>query len=94
VFRIVKVSLRGAGGTIQVETPSVGTLTLTGLGVKLVSRPAPAPGSIVTLPIRPWAITKVRLSRSGKTRVHLTVKFEPATGVTHQKVRNVLLKKG
>jgi hypothetical protein len=94
VFRILKVLVHGSGGKIQVEVPNSGTVSLTGLGVKLVARPAPGPGAIVTLPVRPWAITKVRLNKAGKTRVHLVVKFEPTVGVTHEKRRNVLLKKG
>jgi hypothetical protein len=93
VFRILRVIVHGAGGKIQVEVPNTGTVSLSGLGVKLVARPAPGPGAIVTLPIRPWAVTKVRLNRTGKTRVHLVVKFEPTVGVTHEKRRNVLLKK-
>jgi hypothetical protein len=94
VFRILKVLVHGAGGKIQVEVPGTGTVSLSGLGVKLVARPAPGPGAIVTLPVRPWVITKVRLNKAGKTRVHLVVKFEPTVGVTHEKRRNVLLKKG
>jgi Bacterial Ig-like domain (group 3) len=93
VFRIVKVKAHGAGGTIQVETPGPGTLSLIGFGVKLVTRPAPAAG-VVSMPIRPWAITKVRLESAGKTRVHLKVTFAPISGVTHQRVRTVLLQKG
>lgn len=93
VFRILKVLVHGSGGKIQVEVPDTGTVSLTGLGVKLVARPAPGPGAIVTLPVRPWAITKVRLNKAGKTRVHLVVKFEPTVGVTHEKRRTVLLKK-
>jgi hypothetical protein len=93
VFRILKVLVHGSGGKIQVEVPDTGTVSLTGLGVKLVARPAPGPGAIVTLPVRPWVITKVRLNKTGKTRVHLVVKFEPTVGVTHEKRRAVLLKK-
>ena len=88
-------AVEGAGlEEIQVEVPDTGTVSLSGLGVRLVARPAPGPGAIVVLPIRPWVITKVRLNKAGKTRVHLVVKFEPTVGVTHEKRRNVLLKKG
>ncbi|MFI5028165.1 MAG: hypothetical protein ACHQCF_04185 [Solirubrobacterales bacterium] len=93
VFRIVKVTVHGAGGTIQVETPGPGTLTLTGLGVKLVTRPSPQAG-VVSMPLRPWAITQVRLNSVGKARVHLKVTFDPISGVTHERARSVLLKKG
>lgn len=93
VFRIVKVKVHGAGGTIEVETPGPGTLSLIGFGVKLVTRPAPAAG-VVSMPIRPWAITKVRLNRAGKTHIHLKVSFDPLSGVTHEHALTVLLKKG
>ena len=93
-FRIVKVTAHGAGvGSIQVETPGPGTLTLTGLGIKLITREAPS-AQIVTMPIRPWAITKVRLNRSGKTKVRLNLTFTPTSGASHQKSRGLLLKKG
>jgi hypothetical protein len=92
-FRIVKVTAHGAGGSIQVETPGPGTLTLTGLGIKLITRETPV-AQIVTMPIRPWAVTRVRLNRSGKTRVRLNVTFAPTSGASHQKSRGLLLKKG
>jgi hypothetical protein len=93
VFRIVKVTVHGAGGSVQIETPGAGTLTLTGLGVKLVRRSAPAAG-VVTMPIRPWAITRVRLNSAGKARVRLKVTFAPTSGIPHERARTVLLRKG
>lgn len=92
-FRIVSVSLHGAGGKIRVEVPAPGKLSVTGLGVKLVSRPAPTAGSIVTLPIRPWAVTKVRLDRSGKVKVRLKVIFEPTGGTPRTRTRKIVFKK-
>jgi hypothetical protein len=92
-FRIVKVTAHGAGGSMQIETPGPGKLTLTGLGIKLVIRETPT-AQVVTMPIRPWAITRVRLNRSGKTRVRLNVTFTPTSGASHQKSRGLLLKKG
>ena len=92
-FRIVKVTAHGAGGSIQIETPGPGTLTLTGLGIKLVTRPTPE-AQIVTMPIRPWAITKVRLNSAGQTTVKLNVTFTPTSGAARQKSRRLVLKKG
>ncbi len=92
-FRIVKVTLHGAGGSIEVETPGAGMLTLTGSGVKLITR-ASSDAGFVTMPIQPWAITRVRLKRAGETRVRLKVRFAPTSGAPDEKARSVLLKKG
>jgi hypothetical protein len=82
VFRIIKLNLnkRTGGGSMQVEVPSGGTLTLTGSGIKLVRRRAASPGDLVTMPIQPWAITRVRLAKTGKTKVRLKLTFEPQRG--------------
>jgi hypothetical protein len=92
VFRILKVTVHGVKGSVRVETPGPGTVTVTGLGVKLFSRSAAAAG-VVTVPIRLWAVTKVRLSRSGRTTIRLKVKFEPSSGPTREKARAVVLAK-
>jgi hypothetical protein len=91
-FRILKVSLRGAGGSIQVETPAAGTVTLTGSGVKLVTRATAGP-AVVKMPIRPWAITLVRVKRTGKTKVRLKVRFAPLGAAPREKTRSIVLKK-
>jgi hypothetical protein len=95
VFRILKLNLnkRAGGGSLQIEVPSAGTISLTGSGVKLVRRRSAAPGDLITLPIQPWAITRVRLKKRGKTRVHLVVVFEPASGPSAELSRAVLLRK-
>lgn len=77
VFRIVSLFLnkKTGGGRLLVEVPGAGTLSLAGSGVKLVRRTAPAEGGVISLPIQPWVITRVRLAKAGKTRVRLTVVF-------------------
>jgi hypothetical protein len=92
VFRILKVSLHGAGGSIQVETPGAGMLTLTGSGVKLVTRATAGP-TVVKMPIQPWAITLVRVKRTGKTKVRLKVRFASLGGAPREKTRSIVLKK-
>jgi hypothetical protein len=46
------------------------------------------------MPIRPWAITRVRLNSAGKARVRLKVTFAPTSGIPHELARTVLLRKG
>lgn len=93
MFRIVRITLHGAGGSIEVEAPGAGMLTLTGSGVKLITRSSAGAG-LVTMPIQPWAITRVRLKKTGRTRVHLKVRFSPLSGAPHEMTRSVVLKKG
>lgn len=95
VFRILKLKLnrRTGAGRVIVEVPGAGTISLTGSGVKLVRRRAPAAGGIVSLPIQTWAITKVRLKKRGKTKVRLKVVFEPRSGGAKRWARGVLLRK-
>ncbi len=78
IFRIVSIDLnrRSGAGQVYVEVPGSGVVSLTGSGVKLVRRNAPAEGGMVALPIQPWVITRVRLAKSGKTWVRLTVTFD------------------
>jgi len=95
VFRIIKLNLnkRAGGGSLQVEVPSGGTLSLTGSGIKLVRRRAASPGDLITLPIQPWAITRVRLKNTGKSRVRLVLFFQPPGGAPEQLAMAVLLRK-
>jgi hypothetical protein len=95
VFRIIKLNMnkRTGGGSMQVEVPSGGTLTLTGSGIKLVRRRAASPGDLVTMPIQPWAITRVRLAKTGKSRVRLKLTFEPRKGPPELLSMNVQLRK-
>jgi hypothetical protein len=85
-FRILKVAVHGARGSVQIETPSAGMLTLTGSGVKLVTRAAVAP-QIFTLPLKPWAITLVRLKRAGQTKVKLKIRFA-AQGAPPEEIKH------
>jgi hypothetical protein len=82
VFRVVNLFLnkKTGAGRLLVEVPGAGTLSLTGSGVKLIRRTAPAGGAVITLPIQTWVITKVRLAKRGKTRVKLHVIFEAKGG--------------
>jgi hypothetical protein len=82
IFRVIKLSLnkRLGSGSLQVEVPNAGTVSLTGQGIKLVRRRAAAAGDLVTMPIQPWAITRVRLKKTGKSRVKLKLLFEPRSG--------------
>ncbi len=93
VFRILGLRLnkKTGFGRVLVEVPGAGTVSLTGSGVKLVRRTAPAGGGTVSLPIRTWAITRVRLAKRGRTRVHLKVLFEGRAGAFSQWGRRVLL---
>jgi hypothetical protein len=95
VFRIVSLSLNKKAGTgrLLVEVPGAGTLSLTGSGVKLVRRTAPAGGGVISLPIQTWAITKVRLAKLGKARVRLKVIFEARAGGVEEWSKAVLLRK-
>jgi hypothetical protein len=85
LFRILKVAVHGAKGSVQIETPGAGMLTLTGSGVKLVTRSAAAP-QVFTLPLKPWAITLVRLRQAGQTKVRLKVRFA-AEGAPPKEIR-------
>ena len=60
IFRVIKLSLnkRLGTGSLQVEVPNAGTVSLTGQGIKLIRRRAAAAGDLVTMPIQPWAITR------------------------------------
>jgi hypothetical protein len=92
-FRIVKVTLHGPGGSIQVGTPGAGMVTLTGSGVKLITRTTSS-AQTVTMPIQPWAITRVRLKKTGKTTVRLKLKFAPSGGAPQEMTKSIVLKKG
>ena len=95
VFRVVSIFLNKKNGTgrLRVEVPGAGTLSLTGSGVKLVRRTAPAGDGVISLPIQTWAITKVRLAKRGKTRVRLKVAFDAKGGGVQEWSRGVLLRK-
>ncbi len=96
VFRILRLLLnkKRGNGRLLVEVPEGGgTLSLTGSGVKLVRRTAPTAGGVVTLPIRAWAITRVRLAKFGKTKVHLEVIFSGKQGGVEEYSRRLLLRK-
>jgi len=95
IFRIVNLFLNKKTGTgrLLVEVPGAGTLSLTGSGVKLVRRTAAAGGSVISLPIQTWAITKVRLAKLGKARVRLKVLFEARGGGVERWAKGVLLRR-
>lgn len=95
VFRVVSLLLnkKTGGGRLLVEVPGAGTLSLTGSGVKLVRRTAPAEGGVISLPIQAWAITRVRLAKTGKTTVHLRVSFEGRGSGLEKWARAVTLRK-
>ena len=80
------------GGRLLVEVPGAGTLSLTGRGVKLVRRTAPAEGGVISLPIQTWAITRVRLAKTGKTKVQLRLSSKPGSGLEEWR-KAVLLRK-
>ena len=90
VFRIVKVAAHGAAGTVQIEVPSAGMLSLTGSGIKLITRATGGPG-VVKLPLKPWAITLARLKKSGKTKVRVKVRFAALGAAPKEKRRTVVL---
>jgi hypothetical protein len=95
IFRIVNLFLNKKTGTgrLLVEVPGAGTLSLTGSGVKLVRRTAAGGGSVISLPIQTWAITKVRLAKLGKARVRLKVIFEARGAGVEEWSKGVLLRK-
>jgi hypothetical protein len=95
VFRVVSLLLnkKTGAGRLLVEVPGAGILSLTGPGVKLVRRTAPAEGGVISLPIQTWAITKVRLAKTGKTKVHLRVAFEGTGSGLEEWAKAVLLRK-
>jgi hypothetical protein len=95
IFRIVNLFLNKKAGTgrLLVEVPAAGTLSLTGSGVKLVRRTAVGAGSVISLPIQTWAITKVRLAKLGKARVRLKVIFEARGAGVEEWSKGVLLRK-
>jgi hypothetical protein len=95
IFRILSLFLNKKNGTgrLLVEVPGAGTLSLTGSGVKLVRRTAPAEGGVISLPIQTWAITKVRLAKLGKTKVRLKAIFEARGGGVEEWSKGVLLRK-
>lgn len=96
VFRVVSLLLNKklGNGRVLVEVPEGGgTLSLTGSGVKLVRRTAPGKGGVISLPIQTWAITKVRLAKTGKTKVRLKVIFEAKRGGLEEWSKGVLLRK-
>ena len=95
-FRILKlkVNKKTGGGSVQIEVPSAGIASVTGSGIKFVTRTTTDSG-VVTLPIQPWAITLVRLKKQGKTKIRLKIKFEARSGgPTKLRTRKVLLKRG
>jgi hypothetical protein len=95
IFRVIKLTLnkRKGTGALQVELPSAGTLSMSGQGIKLVRRRAAAAGDLVILPIQPWAITRVRLAKRGRSRVKLKLLFEPRRGRPEQLSMGILLRK-
>ena len=95
VFRVISLLLnkKTGGGRLLVEVPGAGTLSLTGAGVKLVRRTAPAEGGVISLPIQAWAITRVRLAKTGKTKVHLRVSFEARGSGLEEWAKAVILRK-
>jgi hypothetical protein len=96
VFRVVSLLLNKklGNGRVLVEVPEGGgTLSLTGSGVKLVRRTASGEGGVISLPIQTWAITRVRLAKTGKTRVRLKVIFEGKRSGLEEWSKGVLLRK-
>jgi hypothetical protein len=63
---------------------------MSGSGVKQVVR-SPNEAGLVRVPIKPWAISVVRLSETGKARVHLKVTFKRAGGKSARRVKSVVL---
>jgi hypothetical protein len=94
VFRLLSLKLnRHTGaGSAQIEVPGPGIAAVTGSGIQFVRRPATGPGTL-TLPIKPWVITLVRLNKRGKTKVQLKIKFESQAGSTQVIKRGLLLKR-
>ena len=94
-FRIVRLTLNKhtGRGSLRVEVPAPGTLALAGSGVKLVRRTAGAAGDVITMPIQPWAITLVRLAKTGKSRVKLKLIFEPRIGPPALRAMGILLRR-
>jgi hypothetical protein len=95
LFRVIKLNLnkRLGAGTLQVEVPNPGTVEMTGQGIKFMRRRAAAAGDLVTLPVEPWAITRVRLKKRGKSRVKLKLVFEPRSGPPEFLSMGILLRK-
>jgi hypothetical protein len=90
-FRVVSVELHGSHGSVKVEVPSAGLLTLTGIGIKLVTRKISGP-RVVSMPIKPWAITVAKLRKTGRAKIKLKVVFEPRVGGERQKSKTIVLK--
>ncbi len=94
VFRLLKLTLDKASGkgSVQMEVPGPGTASVTGSGVKFVTRKVSAAGT-VTLPILPWAISRVRLAKDGKLKVRLKLGFEATGGAKTGFGRRITLRK-
>ncbi len=94
VFRLLKLTLNRASGqgSVRMEVPGAGVASLTGSGVKLVTRKVSEAGT-VALPILPWAISRVRLGKNGKLKVRLKLSFEPTAGPPATLKRPVTLRK-
>jgi hypothetical protein len=90
-FRLVSVEMHGAHGSVKVEVPSAGVLTLTGSGIKLVTRKTSQP-QVVSMPVKPWAITLAKLKKAGRATIKLKAIFEPQTGGKRQKTKTIVLK--
>jgi hypothetical protein len=91
-FSVVSVMMHGSHGSMKVEVPSAGLLTLTGIGIKLASR-KPSKPRIVTLPIKPWAITQATLRKTGRAKIKLKVAFKPRAGGERHKTKTIVLKR-
>lgn len=94
-FRVLNLKLnkRSGGGKVEIEVPSAGVASVTGSGIKFLSRTSSGAGKL-TLPIQPWAVTLVRLNKLGKTKVKLKVLFEPTgTGQILRTSRSLVLKR-
>lgn len=94
VFRVLKLTLdKSSGrGSVTMEVPGPGVASLTGSGVKFVTRKASAAGTVV-MPILPWAISRVRLAKNGRLGVRLKLGFEPTAGARTGLSRRVTLRK-
>jgi len=91
-LKILSSKTRGKRATIVVQVPGAGTLTLSGSGIKRVSREA-SQAERMTLAV---TLTKTRSASLRKhhrksTKVTLTVAFLPVSGATSKATRRIAL---
>ena len=85
-------NLRKGTATLLVTVPGPGQLTMSGRGLKKVSK-AVAKAGKVKLPVRLLGAAKRKLARSGKAKVKAKLSFTPTGGTAASQVKALVLKR-